>query len=495
MLIRFFLHRLVWLSVLVSLGIGVLVARGLWVAREEVLLRAQHSDRSLSHTLAVGLEWTLGDLDRKVQTMALLLSASELGHDMHVREALQMLDSPLLLINPHGQEVHSQARNIASLDYTQRDFYRAFAHERHQGVFVGEPQRLRPHGPLVLPVARAWRRIDGRLAGLVVGAIPLEQLEHWLHGLAVGPASAIALVRTDGRVLARLPTPASQASKEQAWYFNTDSVHHFYGAAAGVFEGDAGIDAVVRLHNFQQVRHMPVVVDVAQTQAAILLPWQRNVLEWGVFAALLIVGNTALAVLFVRELERRRQVQAALLHEKERMQAMALQDPLTGLSNRLQLQGRAQQALAQAQAHSVALLYLDLDGFKQVNDQLGHEAGDHVLRHIAQQLRQVARLRDTVCRLGGDEFVLLLPDFDPQGLPVLAERVLHACAQPCWWQGQNVQQLLGISGGVALSPQHGTQFEQLLRQADAAMYHAKQGGRGRICICWPDSDYQILAAL
>ena len=136
MLIRFFLHRLVWLSVLVSLGIGVLVARGLWVAREEVLLRAQHSDRSLSHTLAVGLEWTLGDLDRKVQTMALLLSASELGHDVHVREALQVLDSPLLLINPHGQEVHSQARNIASLDYTQRDFYRAFAHERHQGVFV-----------------------------------------------------------------------------------------------------------------------------------------------------------------------------------------------------------------------------------------------------------------------------------------------------------------------------------------------------------------------
>lgn len=494
MLIRFLLHRLVCLSVLVSLGIGILVARSLWVAREDALQRASQSHSSLSHTLAVGLEWALSDIDHKVQTMATMLSYSELGHDVNVHQVLQVIDSPLLLVNPQGQEVHSQARNIATLDYTQRDFYRAFTLRRHQGVFVGEPQRLRAHGALVLPVARAWHHTDGRFAGLVVGALSLEQQEHWLSGLAVGPGSAIAIVRTDGRVLARLPA-APQHGEEGAAYFNTESLRHLYGSASGTFEGVAGVDALARVHSFQQVRDMPVVVDVAQPRSEILLPWQRYALELGSFAALLIVGNTALVVLFVRELERRRQVQAALLREKERMQAMALHDPLTGLANRLQLQERAEQALCQAQAHSVVLLYLDLDGFKQVNDQLGHEAGDHVLRHIAQQLRQVARLRDTVCRLGGDEFVLLLPDFDPQGLPALAERVLHACAQPCWWQGQDVQQLLGISGGVALSPQNGTQFEQVLRQADAAMYHAKQGGRGRICIRWPGSEYRVLAAL
>ncbi len=492
---RFFLHRLVWLSVLVSLGIGALVARGLWVAREDVLQSNHEVNGSLAHTLAVGLEWALGDVDHKVQTMALMLSYSELGHDVNVHEVLQLIDSPLLLVNPQGQEVHSQVRNIATLDYTQRDFYLAFVRDGHQGVFVGEPQSLRPLGPPVLPVARAWRRIDGRLAGLVVGSIPLEQMERWLAGLAVGPASAIALVRTDGRVLVRLPEVSPQSSGQAAPHFSEASLRQLYGGATGTFEGVAGVDGVQRMHNFQQVRHMPLVVDVAQPRNEILATWRHYALEFGVFAVLLIGANTGLVFLFVRELKRRRQVQAALLHEKERMQAMAQQDALTGLSNRLHLQECAEQVLRQAQSRHVALLYLDLDGFKQVNDTLGHEAGDYVLCHFARQLRQVARLRDTVCRLGGDEFVLLLPEFDPQGLTALAERVLHACSEPCWWQGQNLQERLGVSGGVAMSPQHGNHFAQLLRQADAAMYRAKQGGRGRICICWSEGECQVLAQL
>ena len=128
----------------------------------------------------------------------------------------------------------------------------------------------------------------------------------------------------------------------------------------------------------------------------------------------------------------------------------------------------------------MGLLYLDLDGFKQVNDRWGHEAGDCVLLHIAQQLQQVARGTDTVCRLGGDEFVLLLPECTLVDVQQIATRVLAACAVPCWWHGVDLQQVYSISGGVCMFPEHGTNFSDLLRHADSALYQAKEAGRGQV---------------
>ena len=174
----------------------------------------------------------------------------------------------------------------------------------------------------------------------------------------------------------------------------------------------------------------------------------------------------------------------------ERMAHLAQYDPLTDLPNRVLLQDRAQLAMAQArrEGKSLAVMYLDLDGFKQINDTLGHAVGDQLLVQFAQRLQAAVRASDTVCRQGGDEFVVLLPGLDtPEAACGVARKILAACDTPFELAGQRVQ--VGLSGGIALFPQHGDSFDELSRHADDALYAAKRGGRRRFMLYrGPDLD-------
>ena len=161
-----------------------------------------------------------------------------------------------------------------------------------------------------------------------------------------------------------------------------------------------------------------------------------------------------------------------------RLAHLAHYDALTDLPNRVLLKDRAAQALALAQraGHQVAVLYFDLDGFKLINDTLGHDVGDLLLVEFARRLRTVVRQSDSVCRQGGDEFVALLPGLDNvEQACVVAHKILAICAQPLQVQGRALR--IGVSGGIAMFPQHGETFEVLARHADEAMYAAKRGGR------------------
>lgn len=167
-----------------------------------------------------------------------------------------------------------------------------------------------------------------------------------------------------------------------------------------------------------------------------------------------------------------------------RLAHLAHYDALTDLPNRVLLKDRAHQALALARraGHQVALLYFDLDGFKQINDTLGHDVGDLLLVEFAQRLSAVVRQSDTVCRQGGDEFIALLPVLgSAEQACVVARKILAICAQPLQVQGRALE--IGVSGGIALFPQHGETFDELARQADAAMYVAKRGGRMQFRLC------------
>ncbi len=163
----------------------------------------------------------------------------------------------------------------------------------------------------------------------------------------------------------------------------------------------------------------------------------------------------------------------------ERMAYLAHYDALTQLPNRLLLRDRLEQALTYARrSHaSVAVMYLDLDGFKQVNDTLGHGVGDLLLVEFARRVVQAVRASDTVCRLGGDEFVVLLTGPSDMGHAAqVAGKILALCNTPFVLQGHSVQ--VGVSGGISMFPEHGEDFEALLRHADTAMYVSKRNGRG-----------------
>jgi diguanylate cyclase (GGDEF)-like protein len=165
----------------------------------------------------------------------------------------------------------------------------------------------------------------------------------------------------------------------------------------------------------------------------------------------------------------------------ERMARLAQYDALTDLPNRVLLQDRARHALAQARrdGKSLAVMYLDLDGFKQVNDTLGHDVGDQLLVQFARRLAAAVRESDTVCRQGGDEFVVLLPGLASERQAcVVGHKVLAVCHEPFVLQGHELR--IGLSAGMALFPQHGSTFDDLARNADAAMYAAKRSGRMQV---------------
>ena len=162
---------------------------------------------------------------------------------------------------------------------------------------------------------------------------------------------------------------------------------------------------------------------------------------------------------------------------EQRIEHLAYYDALTDLPNRALLAQRAELALALAARHrtELAVLFLDLDRFKEVNDSLGHAEGDTLLVAVAARLQALVRVEDTICRLGGDEFVLLLPDARQEGALRVADKLLAAFRQPFAVAGHTLG--VTVSIGIALYPHDGADFSELLKNADTALYRAKQEGR------------------
>jgi len=164
----------------------------------------------------------------------------------------------------------------------------------------------------------------------------------------------------------------------------------------------------------------------------------------------------------------------------ERLDYLAHHDPLTDLPNRLLLFARLAHCieLSSRERKSAALLMLDLDRFKDVNDSFGHLAGDELLQKVATRLTRRLRGVDTVTRLGGDEFALLLEDLShPQDAALVATEIIEALSEP-WRLSNGAEVRIGVSIGISLFPEHGKSSEALLQHADAALYRAKAEGRG-----------------
>ena len=167
-----------------------------------------------------------------------------------------------------------------------------------------------------------------------------------------------------------------------------------------------------------------------------------------------------------------------LQHDARRLEFLAHHDTLTGLPNRAMFAERAREAVAHARRHdkTAALLFLDLDNFKQVNDTLGHDVGDSLLKVMSSRLRAAVRGDDFVARIGGDEFCVLLQDIsDPREAAAVAQKLLHELAKP-YRIGEH-DLLSGASIGIACVPQDGEDVAMLMRMADSAMYRAKELGR------------------
>jgi diguanylate cyclase (GGDEF)-like protein len=186
------------------------------------------------------------------------------------------------------------------------------------------------------------------------------------------------------------------------------------------------------------------------------------------------------------------QLQLEIEHRQKseaKVEYLAHHDPLTGLANRVLLGEQLDQALAHMRRtrDSLAVLFLDLDGFKSVNDTLGHTVGDALLKAVAERLRESVRDTDKVARLGGDEFAILqVSEQQPKNAASLAQRLIDVLSTPFSIDGHQV--VVGASIGVAVALEKAADAEQLLKSADLAMYRAKADGRGRFCFFEPEMD-------
>ncbi|HZX30756.1 MAG TPA: EAL domain-containing protein [Rhodocyclaceae bacterium] len=162
---------------------------------------------------------------------------------------------------------------------------------------------------------------------------------------------------------------------------------------------------------------------------------------------------------------------------EERIHYLAHHDALTQLPNRFNLQGRLEQAMAMAHRYSrqVAVMFIDLDRFKNINDTLGHHIGDFLLMEVARRLKESVRESDIVARLGGDEFVVVLTQTDREAIPAVAAKLVERLGEIYRVSGQELRSTPSI--GISLYPDHGDNVDELMKNADMAMYHAKSMGR------------------
>lgn len=208
-------------------------------------------------------------------------------------------------------------------------------------------------------------------------------------------------------------------------------------------------------------------------------------------SSLVTLGGHELVLGIDRDISDRRRIEGELRRLNDRLAHDAQHDALTGLPNRVMLMECLLQEQTRVERNSaqLAVMFVDLDDFKCVNDSLGHAAGDAVLREVAERMQRALRPCDTVARVGGDEFVVVVADL--QGVPHaarVARRVQEAVMRPICVAGEEIR--VGCSVGISLSPQDGTQADDLLRHADLAMYEIKKEGKSAVRFFSPDRPSQ-----
>lgn len=323
---RSFSHRLAWLALVLSLGIGALFAHTIWSMRQEHWDYQLRTNENLSSTLAKGLEWLLDAVDFSLQKTAIALSEAHVlegdadqAHNSELQDALwrDINRSGLVVLDAQGRVVR-RAEGVQSVgkQFLAHDFFQAFRSQQHEGVFIGEPTKDLFMGQYVLPIACGVYDRFGMLVGVVVGSLRMQEINSWLATMDMGEYSGVNVIRSDGLVLTRFPY---QISDERRTLAGSENLDRFFSSPQGNFVGTAVLDGVRRLYTYHRVGRFPVVVNVAQSTQTILQNWVRNAWQLGAFAVLLMAGCMGLAVMFNRELMRRERIEADLFAEKERM--------------------------------------------------------------------------------------------------------------------------------------------------------------------------------
>ncbi|HYD65735.1 putative bifunctional diguanylate cyclase/phosphodiesterase [Azospirillum sp.] len=425
-------------------------------------------------------------------------------------------DDPALIqiarIDANGRLIDSTLSHTAGQDLSDREHFLVHrdrpADSREDRLFISKPLRGRLSQRWTLQFTRRIDHPDGRFAGVLVFSINPYEFAELAHDLPVGQEGVVSIIGSD-RVI-RMVRTGNDDPARRAWIGRElDPARPYFDPAqpaADVVRVVSHVDSRALWTAYRRLSHSPLIVAVQLSETEIFGPMEEraaflrtNALG---FSAIVLLCAAGLAVLSLsqyrtrmalsaanerlrrseQELEERvRQRTQALERSNRHVQELAYTDTLTGLPNRVLFADRAAHAVrcAAREGRTLAILLLDLDHFKVVNDTLGHPSGDTLLVMVAAALRRAVRPSDPVARMGGDEFVILTEGLaNANDAAHVAEQILAELGKPVALDGQTLHPSASI--GIAVFPDDGTDLPTLLKNADAAMYAAKAAGRNTL---------------
>jgi len=368
------------------------------------------------------------------------------------------------IVNERGDIVLS-SRRTGPVNYRDRDFFK-YQQAVGDHLFVSRSVLGRVSQTWQIPMSIRVNKADGSFGGVVVLSVDPQHFTTIFEHARLGRQGVVSLIGHDG--IARV-----RRAGQEIWHGHDvgPSVALAAGAEAGVHIGPDPLDGVRRIFSFRRLQDYPLTVELGTAEDEVLGPVRERSRVYFATAALVSALIAGFGLLFIRYITKRNELEARLSHQ-------AQHDTLTGLPNRALLHDRLAQHVMQARRRGrvAALLFVDLDRFKAVNDSFGHACGDAVLRETAVRLLGCLRSTDTVARYGGDEFAVVAGDLaDAAEAQGIADKILEEVARPLKAEGCEVA--ISASIGIATYPADGVDTDTLLRRADMAALRAKQLGR------------------
>ena len=333
--------------------------------------------------------------------------------------------------------------------------------------------------------SRRFNRPDGQFAGVALATISLDYFSRLIARYDVGAHGGIALRDARLALMVRLPPvrpelPLGEIGNRRVSPELRRAVESGVGMTTFRSSGDPeGSECVVTM---RRLENAPIIVIVALTSADYLADWLVEAQQ------MILLATSVVLVSFISAFALLRLIRQAELHEQE-IRELAFYDALTGLPSHRLCADRLEMTLNQIrrQGEQAGVMFIDLDGFKAVNDAHGHQAGDEVLKRVAQRLDNTIRTVDTVARAGGDEFLVVLGALHgPGDASEVAEKIIAAVGEPIAFREHQLR--VGCSIGISVFPKHAGDAEELRRTADVAMYFVKRSGRNNYAFYRADGD-------
>jgi len=378
-------------------------------------------------------------------------------------DALSVMDRDGRLLN------FSRSRQVPRASVAARDYFQALRGDPAMDTYLSLPARNPSSGKWTLYLARKVRDAQGEMLGLLVGSMRVEYFEQFYEQIKAGDQTAIAMFRTDGRLLAGHPLRPDAIGRRLVALREGDHGLPVLHDGLAV-ETASAIDGVPRLAAAALQATYPVAMEVSVPMATVTASWRGDAWAIGAGAALLSLIIALCLVLGRRQIRTQYEIARAAYD-------MARCDTVTGLPNRLMFTEALTRRLAAPGEGQTAVMLIDLDAFKDVNEGLGHAVGDQALTTVAQRIRAAVAPEDLVARVGGDEFAVVRHPSDAAAAGALAGAIIAAVAQP--WFVRNYRIAMDASVGITLFPNQGRDTGELLNNAEMALLCAKAEGRGQ----------------